>query len=374
MNTPNIEQLVQQGIAATRSGQHEQAHQLLRQAVHHAPDNEQAWLWLSGVEPTDQGKIAALQNVLRINPNNAAAQRGINLLTKPKDLDFASIVSNNAAPPPAKAAGMPAPPRATFTPPPPITKPAVEPIASPQVEVKAVTPVVEAVPPPVVEPTLSESAPEHISSDVVDALRPAIEKSKKRRILPSTSEWAIMGVLVLLLFGGFKIMQNSLGKQFSNDDVNSSFPTSAPNAAQPDAPQATQAPNLQITQVPVAQPTKAPQSGVGVLQKSRAYNVQVDGASIDQAKGEVVVAVSLTNPFDRQVFARTTDFSLSSGGSRLTLDKARSTLFDAQGRANLAAGGSASGQIVWTGNVADKGTKLVWQPSNGGVNVSIPLQ
>ncbi|MBA3470296.1 MAG: hypothetical protein H0T53_11710, partial [Herpetosiphonaceae bacterium] len=89
--SPQIEELVQRGITAAREGRYGVAQQSLREAVRLSPNHEQAWLWLSGVEDTEQGKLTALEQVLRINPHNVAAIRGLEHLKQPKMVDLASL-------------------------------------------------------------------------------------------------------------------------------------------------------------------------------------------------------------------------------------------------------------------------------------------
>jgi hypothetical protein len=67
---------LQQGIAALKAGNKEQARQLLIQATQANPQNEQAWLWLSGAVESDSERLICLNKVLEINPNNEPAQRG----------------------------------------------------------------------------------------------------------------------------------------------------------------------------------------------------------------------------------------------------------------------------------------------------------
>ncbi len=73
-------ELTEQGIAALKAGNREEAHRLLRQAVKDQPDDAQAWLWLSGAVTVNEQRIACLQQVLRISPENQAAARGLEKL------------------------------------------------------------------------------------------------------------------------------------------------------------------------------------------------------------------------------------------------------------------------------------------------------
>ena len=70
-------ELLQEGIAAVKSGQKEQARKLLMQVVELDERNEQGWLWLSGVVETVEDRRICLENVLAINPHNAHAQAGL---------------------------------------------------------------------------------------------------------------------------------------------------------------------------------------------------------------------------------------------------------------------------------------------------------
>ena len=72
--------LLKQGIAALRAGRKAEARQKLMQVVELDEENEQAWLWLSGVVESNADRRVCLENVLTINPTNAAAQKGLHLL------------------------------------------------------------------------------------------------------------------------------------------------------------------------------------------------------------------------------------------------------------------------------------------------------
>jgi hypothetical protein len=71
------EALLAQGIAAAKAGDRATARRLLSQAVQQNPESEAAWLWLSGVLDTRQGRAFCLRQVLNLNPNHSAAQRGL---------------------------------------------------------------------------------------------------------------------------------------------------------------------------------------------------------------------------------------------------------------------------------------------------------
>ncbi len=78
--TSAIDDFLKQGIAAARAGRKDEARQKLMRVIELDEQNEQAWLWLSGVVESDADRRACLENVLTINPANAAAQKGLRLL------------------------------------------------------------------------------------------------------------------------------------------------------------------------------------------------------------------------------------------------------------------------------------------------------
>jgi hypothetical protein len=73
----HMNEQTQRGIAALKAGDRAAARQLLREAVRQNPDEAVAWLWLSGAVESDQERISCLQHVLRIDPGNIHAARGL---------------------------------------------------------------------------------------------------------------------------------------------------------------------------------------------------------------------------------------------------------------------------------------------------------
>lgn len=69
--------LTQQGIEAMRRGDKAAARQLLQQAIQQNPQDINAWLWLSGAVSTEQERLKCLQQVIKIDPENAVAAKGI---------------------------------------------------------------------------------------------------------------------------------------------------------------------------------------------------------------------------------------------------------------------------------------------------------
>jgi tetratricopeptide (TPR) repeat protein len=66
-----------EGIAAAKAGQRDRARELLTRVVEQDEKNVLAWLWLSGaVDNLDEREIC-LENVLTLEPDNAAARKGL---------------------------------------------------------------------------------------------------------------------------------------------------------------------------------------------------------------------------------------------------------------------------------------------------------
>jgi len=76
-----MDDLIQQGANAFKSGNRETARKLLITAVKQYPDNERAWGWMYNACNTDQERIQCLKQILRINPKNEKANQLLNQLT-----------------------------------------------------------------------------------------------------------------------------------------------------------------------------------------------------------------------------------------------------------------------------------------------------
>jgi tetratricopeptide (TPR) repeat protein len=79
-NVAEAQRLYQRGVAAARGGQKRVAAGLLSRSLRLDPRNEAAWLWLSGVLENPQQVAFCLQAVLRINPANERALKGMRWL------------------------------------------------------------------------------------------------------------------------------------------------------------------------------------------------------------------------------------------------------------------------------------------------------
>lgn len=80
-----VDVLLRDGIDAVKAGHRERARALLMQVVEREEQNEKAWLWLSGAVETDEDRRVCLENVLTLNPDNAAARRGLAQLGPAED-------------------------------------------------------------------------------------------------------------------------------------------------------------------------------------------------------------------------------------------------------------------------------------------------
>ena len=60
-----------------KKGERGKAREIFMEIVEHDEENEQAWLWLSGAVDADDDKRVCLENVLTLNPENQAAQKGL---------------------------------------------------------------------------------------------------------------------------------------------------------------------------------------------------------------------------------------------------------------------------------------------------------
>lgn len=78
-----IEGWLSAGISALKAGNRLEARTWLMRVVKADEQNEQAWLWLSGAMDSDEDKRICLENVLTLNPNHLAAQKGLAKLPAP---------------------------------------------------------------------------------------------------------------------------------------------------------------------------------------------------------------------------------------------------------------------------------------------------
>jgi hypothetical protein len=92
-NIGEAARLYQRGRAAARGGQKRMAAGLLTRSIQLDPHNEGAWLWLSGVLEDPHQIAFCLNSVLKLNPNNERARKGLQWLEKNHQLSSASATS-----------------------------------------------------------------------------------------------------------------------------------------------------------------------------------------------------------------------------------------------------------------------------------------
>lgn len=75
---PVTEDYLKQAIAAIKSGDKATGKRLLiDEVLRNNPRNENAWLWMTQVADADEDRLNYLRHVLKINPDNEAAKRGL---------------------------------------------------------------------------------------------------------------------------------------------------------------------------------------------------------------------------------------------------------------------------------------------------------
>lgn len=92
MDTSETESLLAQAAAAVNGGDLVQGRALLEKILESDPRNDWAWVWLSGCVQDPLQRRICLQQALKANPQNTAAQDGI------KVLDGELVQASSAAP------------------------------------------------------------------------------------------------------------------------------------------------------------------------------------------------------------------------------------------------------------------------------------
>jgi hypothetical protein len=80
-SSPDYELLLRSGIQAARRGQTSTARALFQAILAEHPDAARVWLALAGVAATREEQLAAIQQALRIEPENEMARRAVQRLT-----------------------------------------------------------------------------------------------------------------------------------------------------------------------------------------------------------------------------------------------------------------------------------------------------
>lgn len=82
---------LQQAITAIKSGDKKNGRQLLMEVLKADSRNEDAWLWMTQVLDSDDERIKCLQTVLKINPDNEKARRGLAKLQQKQMQQLAQV-------------------------------------------------------------------------------------------------------------------------------------------------------------------------------------------------------------------------------------------------------------------------------------------
>lgn len=85
LDEPNLEDILQIGIAAAKRGDREAAQNLLQQVLSSDQKNDRAWLYMAYIEPNKDQRVRYLQTALRHNPNNSVARKALEGITKKRN-------------------------------------------------------------------------------------------------------------------------------------------------------------------------------------------------------------------------------------------------------------------------------------------------
>ncbi|MCD4685468.1 MAG: hypothetical protein K8S97_05995, partial [Anaerolineae bacterium] len=80
MSQDQINQLLQQGIAAARGNRPDVARGILQQVLQADPRNEMAWAWLASIARDDRERLIFLKKLWEVNPQNEFALKGLRAL------------------------------------------------------------------------------------------------------------------------------------------------------------------------------------------------------------------------------------------------------------------------------------------------------
>jgi hypothetical protein len=86
-------ELLRKALQAARSGRELTARDLFQDVVHMDPDNEVAWMWLSGLLDPLEDRIAACERVLSINPGNQRIKAYLDTLLEEYEAERLTILA-----------------------------------------------------------------------------------------------------------------------------------------------------------------------------------------------------------------------------------------------------------------------------------------
>ena len=70
----HLQEILDNGVRAARSGDRVTAQKLLKQVLEEDPDNELALIWLASTVTSSAERRMYLQQVVRVNPNNKSGE------------------------------------------------------------------------------------------------------------------------------------------------------------------------------------------------------------------------------------------------------------------------------------------------------------
>jgi hypothetical protein len=80
VSTPELESLLEQAIVHVNAGELEEGRTVLERVLEQDPQNDRAWVWLSGCVEDPKQREICLGQALRVNPDNQAALDGMKVL------------------------------------------------------------------------------------------------------------------------------------------------------------------------------------------------------------------------------------------------------------------------------------------------------
>ena len=183
--------LLQQAVDAIRRGDKVTGQRLLAQVLRADPRGETAWLWMSQIVETDAQRLDCMRRILAINPNNATARRGVELLEARMSADVRGDLGGDSSRRPA-----PIPPEAPAHPSSLIPHP-----SSPA----PVTPFTGLTPGPQAEPTpieLPAPASEPAPIEKKKKIAPSVPRREPKTARRPPGVLLLLIILVALLAGG----------------------------------------------------------------------------------------------------------------------------------------------------------------------------
>jgi tetratricopeptide (TPR) repeat protein len=74
---PQAASLLNEGVAAAKSGEYDLARRLLHEATEHSAGSDIAWMWLARIAPNPDQALACLQRILSVDPQHPAARAAL---------------------------------------------------------------------------------------------------------------------------------------------------------------------------------------------------------------------------------------------------------------------------------------------------------